>query len=105
MRKIWFALLFPAVLAVLSPVGVNPIGVFPAAAQSPPASPDAASLLQVKPQDRVLGQADAPITIIEYASMTCPHCAHFENEVLPELKKTWIDTGRVKLVLRPFPLD
>jgi protein-disulfide isomerase len=62
-------------------------------------------LLQVKPQDRVLGEAEAPITIVEYASMTCPHCAHFENEVLPELKKKWIDTGKAKLVMRPFPLD
>lgn len=101
MRKIWFALLFLTALAFMLPVGV-----LPAAAQSsPPLSPDAASLLQVKPQDRVLGQADAPITIVEYASMTCPHCAHFANEVLPELKKKWIDTGKAKLVMRPFPLD
>lgn len=100
MRKIWSALLFLTALAPMLPVGVPP-----AAAQSPPASPDAASLLQVKPQDRVLGQADAPITIVEYASMTCPHCAHFANEVLPELKKKWIDTGKAKLVMRPFPLD
>jgi protein-disulfide isomerase len=95
MRKIWFTLLFVTALAA----------AFPAAAQSPQAPPDAASLLQVAPKDRVLGQADAPITIVEYASMTCPHCAHFENEVLPELKKKWIDTGKVKLVMRPFPLD
>jgi protein-disulfide isomerase len=110
MRKIWFALLFPTALAVFDPVGVLPVGALPAAAQSPPASAppasaDAADLLQVKPQDRVLGQADAPITIVEYASMTCPHCAHFEIEVLPELQKKWIDTGKAKLVMRPFPLD
>ena len=48
---------------------------------------------------------DAPITIVEYASLTCPHCAHFANDVLPELKKKWIDTGKAKLVLRDFPLD
>jgi protein-disulfide isomerase len=94
MRKIWFALLFFTALAAS----------FPAAAQSQAPS-DAAGLLQVTPKDRVLGQADAPITIVEYASMTCPHCAHFENEVLPELKKKWIDTGKAKLVMRPFPLD
>jgi protein-disulfide isomerase len=105
MRKIWFALLFPAALAVIGPIVAPPIGALPAAAQSPPVSPDTAGLLQVKPQDRVLGEADAPITIVEYASMTCPHCAHFENEVLPELKKKWIDTGKAKLVMRPFPLD
>ena len=100
MRKIRFALLLLTALAAVSAVGA-----LPAAAQSSPSSADAAGLLQVKPQDRVLGQAGAPITIVEYASMTCPHCAHFENEVLPELKKKWIDTGKAKLVLRPFPLD
>jgi protein-disulfide isomerase len=61
--------------------------------------------LSVTNEDRVLGNPDAPITIVEYASLTCPHCAHFANDVLPELKKKWIDTGKVKLVLRDFPLD
>jgi protein-disulfide isomerase len=105
MRKIRIALLFLAVLAVAVPLGLVAVGARPAAAQSSPASPDDAGLLQITPQDRVLGEADAPITIVEYASMTCPHCAHFENEVLPELKKKWIDTGKAKLVMRPFPLD
>ncbi len=95
MRDIRFALLFVTAL----------VAVFPAVAQAPQAPADPAALLKVTPQDRVLGQADAPITILEYASMTCPHCAHFTNEVLPELKKKWIDTGKVKLVMRPFPLD
>ena len=62
-------------------------------------------LLALTPTDRVLGQADAPITIIEYASLTCPHCAHFASEVLPKLKEKWIDTGKAKLILRDFPLD
>ncbi|MBV9016396.1 MAG: DsbA family protein, partial [Alphaproteobacteria bacterium] len=57
------------------------------------------------PSDRILGKADAPITIIEYASLTCPHCAHFNTQVLPTLKEKWIDTGKAKLVLRDFPLD
>ena len=56
-------------------------------------------------QDMVLGKADAPITIIEYASMTCPHCAHFAETVLPSLKKDYIETGKVKLIFRDFPLD
>jgi protein-disulfide isomerase len=55
--------------------------------------------------DRVLGDADAPITIIEYASLTCPHCASFHNDVLPQLKSEWLDTGRARLVFRDFPLD
>jgi protein-disulfide isomerase len=62
-------------------------------------------LLAIAPSDRILGNPNAPITIIEYASMTCPHCAHFTDEVLPDLKKKWIDTGKAKLVLRDFPLD
>jgi protein-disulfide isomerase len=61
--------------------------------------------LTVQPTDHVLGKADAPITIIEYASMTCPHCAYFSINVLPELKKNYIDTGKAKLVFRDFPLD
>ncbi|MGD9615452.1 MAG: DsbA family protein [Alphaproteobacteria bacterium] len=92
MRKIWVALLFATALAA----------AFPATAQAPP---DRAALLQVMPKDRVLGQADAPITIIEYASLTCSHCADFHNDVVPELKQKWLDSGKAKLVLRPFPLD
>lgn len=55
--------------------------------------------------DIVQGQADAAITIVEYASMTCSHCAAFHRDVFPGLKKTYIDTGKVKFILREFPLD
>jgi len=65
----------------------------------------AAAELEITPQDRVMGQANAPITVIEYASMTCPHCARFQLTVFPDVKKDWIDTGKVKWVLRDFPLD
>jgi protein-disulfide isomerase len=66
---------------------------------------DKGTLLQIQPTDHVLGDPNAPITLIEYASLTCPHCAHFSVAVLPELKKKWIDTGKVKLIYRDFPLD
>ena len=61
----------------------------------------------IKPDtgDLVYGKADAPVTIVEYAALTCPHCAHFHAEVLPELKKKYIDTGAVKLVFRDFPFE
>ena len=55
--------------------------------------------------DVVLGSDKAPVTIIEYASMTCPHCAHFSQETYPELKKRYIDTGKVRFIFREFPLD
>jgi len=55
--------------------------------------------------DRVLGNLDAPITIIEYASMTCPHCAHFHNTMLSDVKRELLATGKAKLVFRDYPLD
>ena len=63
-------------------------------------------LMQAGPLgDIVVGKDDAPVTIIEYASMTCGHCATFHNTTYPELKKKYIDTGKVKYILREFPLD
>ena len=66
-----------------------------------------AKLLAAVPShgERTLGAADAPVVMIEYASATCPHCAEFHMDVLPEIKKTYIDTGKVKLVFREYPLD
>ncbi|WP_374654616.1 DsbA family protein [Dongia sp.] len=55
--------------------------------------------------DMVLGDANAPITFIEYSSLSCPHCARHHKNVLPEIKKQYIDTGKVKLVMRDFPLN
>lgn len=58
--------------------------------------------------DRPLGNPDAPVTVIEYASPTCPHCATFHNEVYPEFKAQYVDTGKVRFILRPFirnPID
>jgi protein-disulfide isomerase len=55
--------------------------------------------------DQVLGGAEAPVTIVEYASMTCPHCAAFHETTYPELKKRYIDTGKVRFIFREFPLD
>ena len=74
---------------------LSPLGVLTAAA-------DAAEIL---PSDRILGKPDAPITIIEYASLTCPHCATFHLDTLPTIKKNWIDTGKARLVYRDYPLD
>jgi protein-disulfide isomerase len=55
--------------------------------------------------DRILGSAEAPLTLIEYSSLTCPHCAAFHADALPQIKETWIADGRLRLVYRHFPLD
>ncbi len=93
MREIWFAVVFALTLA----------GAFPAAAQVP--KPIDASALVLTEQDRVLGKSDAPITIVEYASLSCSHCARFATAVLPKLREKWIDAGKARLILRDFPLD
>ncbi len=88
MRKIWLAL----AAIVLAGAG---FAIAPAQADVPKLTPD----------DRVLGKADAPITIFEFFSLTCPHCADFSEHTFPKLKAEWIDTGRAKLVYRDYPLD
>jgi protein-disulfide isomerase len=97
MRKIWLSTLVIAGLVGASLGLATAPRVVLADATAPP--------LEITKDDRILGSPVAPITIVEYASMSCPHCAHFSKEILPELKKKWIDTGKVKLVLRDFPLD
>ena len=52
-----------------------------------------------------LGDPKATVTVIEYASMTCPHCATFTEKTFPEIKKKYIDTGKVRFIFREFPLD
>ena len=55
--------------------------------------------------DMALGPADAPVTVIEYASLTCPHCAYFNKEVFPKIKSAYVDTGKIRYVFREFPRD
>ncbi|WP_421875559.1 DsbA family protein [Pacificispira sp.] len=100
------------VVAVIAAIGglvfyVNRAPDAPIASQvdSSTVSGDASAETNPLITPRVLGAADAPVTIIEYSSLTCPHCATFHRETLPKLKETYIDTGKVKLELRDFPLD
>jgi len=65
-----------------------------------------ADLMQAGPLgEESMGSDKASVTIIEYASMTCPHCAHFALNTFPELKEKYIDTGKVRFILREFPFD
>jgi protein-disulfide isomerase len=74
------------------------------AAKPAAASPESAAQEQTLPEMSI-GRADAPVTIVEYSSLSCPHCAAFHKEVLPELKTEYIDTGKVRYVVREFPLN
>lgn len=55
--------------------------------------------------ERSLGSADAPVTVIEFSSLTCPHCADFHREIFGKIKSTFIDTGKVRYIVRDFPLE
>lgn len=83
------------------------LGLFGAALlpRAPRAQENAGKLLDVRPSDHVLGKGDAPNVIIDYFSLTCPHCANFHAAVLPQLRREWIDTGRARFVYRNYPSD
>ncbi len=98
------------VLAVIAVIGAasyerffKPVSVAPATDPSTGAA--AVATIALRPDDMVLGSPDAKVTIVEYASLTCPHCAAFHNKTLPMIKERYIDKGLVKLVYRDFPLD
>ena len=61
--------------------------------------------LEITENDFTIGDENAPITIIEYASMSCSHCADFHTNTLPELKTEFIDTGKVRMVFRDYPFN
>ena len=94
-----------AVAAIVAGVyfGTRPnTSAAPVAAVTTPAKN---ALLELQPTDHVLGDPKAAITIIEYASLTCSHCAAFHVQTLPELKKRCLDTGKARLIFRDYPLD
>jgi protein-disulfide isomerase len=78
----------------------------PASAQSAPATVSPEVVAVAGPLgDVVLGSPNAPVWIVEYASLTCGHCAAFHKETFPALKSRYIDAGKVRFILREFPLD
>jgi protein-disulfide isomerase len=81
-------------------------GDIPGVPSASAASPDLSTLLEPPALgDKMIGKSDAPVTIVEYASATCPHCAAFHKDVFPQLKSEFIDTGKVKFIFREFPFD
>ena len=83
------------------------LSAFPALAQQKgPSEVPVEELMKPGPLGELtLGPADAKVTVVEYASMTCSHCAHFAKDVWPDFKKKYIDTGKIHFVFREFPLD
>jgi protein-disulfide isomerase len=90
--------------AAFVPAAAASLLAWPNPAEAQTISP--AELLQPSPLgDRQLGPDNAPVTIVEYASTTCPHCANFHKTTFPELKKRYIDTGKVRFIFREFVLN
>ena len=105
-----------SLLAACSDSGGSAQAETPAAPESPAApaavaprpagTVDMAKLLEEGSlPEKALGEADAPVTIVEYASMTCGHCANFHRNTLPAIKTDYIDTGKARLIMREFPFD
>ncbi|SFB05461.1 Protein-disulfide isomerase [Rhizobium sp. NFR07] len=86
-----------------------PLGISDAFAQEMPDSQgDVDMAAALKPgtlPDMFLGKEDAPITVIEYMSMTCPHCAHFHTTTFEPIKTKYVDSGKVRFIIREFPFD
>lgn len=89
-----------AVLALATPAYAFAEGASPTRTSAVAAPID---VMAPRATDRVLGRADAKVTIVEYASFTCSHCADFTNDVLPVLKARYIDTGKARLIFRDLP--
>ncbi|MFO1175961.1 MAG: DsbA family protein [Paracoccaceae bacterium] len=84
--------------------GMTPISLSASAQETAPAATTTSSVASRVP-DMVMGKIDAPVTVVEYASFTCPHCANFHATVWNEFKKNYIDTGKVKFVYREVYFD
>ena len=101
--------IIPGLLALAAIFSVAVVSAEPSFAQRKegPAEVPVAELMKTPEglPEISLGPADAKVTVVEYASMTCPHCAHFTNEIFEDFKKKYVDTGKVRYIFRDFPLD
>jgi len=94
------------VLPVMAGAGVALSGAIPGLDLKPANAEDLSTLMEPGPLgEHIVGDPNAPITVIEYASMTCPHCKNWHEQVYPTIKEKYLDTGRAKLYFREFPFD
>jgi protein-disulfide isomerase len=119
MRNIWGYVVGAVLLAGAAVLVYRGVGGDKAPPRTPPAQQAAAQSqptaapkpdksfgkIEVAAGDMTLGKADAPVTVIEYASLTCPHCALAHAEVIAPMKKDYVEPGKVRFVYRDFPLD
>jgi len=100
------ALLCAAGIAAVSAATAIPFSTSALAQRRGPSEVPVEELMKPGPLPELeLGSPDAKVTIVEYASMTCPHCAHFHETTLPAIKEKYIDTGKARLIFREFPFD
>lgn len=99
-------LLIGLVVAAIVALGAAAYFVFSGSSSSATTAAQQGPLaIIVSKEDRTLGSPKAPLTVLEYAAPTCPHCAHFEMDVFPQFKQQYVDTGKVFFVFRVFPLN
>lgn len=106
--KFWLTAAFFAILTGMLATSAFAGATAPAAEEKKaeaPAEEKKANLLEVIEGDHTLGNPDAPVTIIEYASLSCPHCADFHRDVIPQLQKNYIDQNKVFFIYRNFPFN
>ena len=104
LRSAGGASILMAVAVALSGCGGGAMGPAPPIDKATYVPPQAELMAAGPLGDRVLGKSTAPVTVIEYVSLTCPHCANFQKNLFARLKKEFIDTGRVRYIVREFPI-
>jgi protein-disulfide isomerase len=104
LRSTGGASILVAVAVALSGCGGGAMGPAPPIDKATYVPPQAELMAPGPLGERVLGKSTAPITVIEYVSLTCPHCANFQKNLFARLKKEFIDTGKVRYIVREFPI-
>jgi protein-disulfide isomerase len=99
-----YALILIAVAFALTACGGGAAGPAPPIDKATYVPPETQLMAAGPLGERALGKADAPVTVIEYVSLTCPHCANFQKNLFPRIKQEFIDTGKIRFIVREFPI-